>query len=92
MQILKRSELPEEMQKELEGAQFCILSAGRWPRVLAKGIDPIELGVEFKKIERHRDGFCPKTGTPAKVAKTGAELSEEIGSVDHPDCQMYRID
>lgn len=92
MQIMKRADLPPEMQQELEGARFCILSAGRWPKVLAKGVDPIDLAVDHRGIERHHDSYCPKTGTAQRVAKTGTDLCEEIGSVDHPEAQMYRID
>jgi len=92
MQSLKLSELPESIVKELEGANFCILSAGRFPKVLDKDTDSIALGVRFKGIETHRDGFCPKTGAPQKVAKTPGELSEEIGNVDHPEFSMFRID
>lgn len=92
MQSINISELPPDMQKELEGANFVILSAGRFPRVIDKDTDSVSLGVRHKGIELERDGFCPKTGAPQKVAKTSAELSEEIGNVDHPDCSMFRID
>jgi hypothetical protein len=92
MQILKRSELPEELKQELDGSRFCILSAGRWPKVLAKGMCSVDLGIEHKGISRTRDGYHHHTGEKITVHKTGAELSEEIGNVDHPDCQMYRID
>jgi len=92
MQSINIAELPADMVKELEGFNFCILSAGRFPKVIDKDTDSVALGVRHKGIETHRDGFCPKTGAAQKVAKSAAELSEEIGNVDSPDCSMFRID
>jgi len=92
MQSVKRSDLPEDVQKEVEGYNFVILSAGKWPKVLDKDISPIALGARAKNISLTKEIHHPETGQKVSVEKAHHELSSEIGNVDLPGCEMFRLD